>query len=79
VVPNFITEFIRGIEDSGKEKQVQILKSWTIDVDGSSNKSSSGVGLIITSPYGIMTKYAIHFGFEAINNIVEYEALPWQA
>jgi ribonuclease HI len=51
------------------------LEPWFIDVDGSSNKCSSGAGLVITAPNGLTTEYAIRFGFEASNNVAEYEAL----
>ncbi|KAK3007940.1 hypothetical protein RJ639_015023 [Escallonia herrerae] len=44
-------------------------------VDGSSAIGSSGAGIILISLEGFMVEYALHFGFQASNNEVEYEAL----
>ena len=44
-------------------------------MDGSSNMSGTGVGLILVNPEGIITEHALHFEFSAINNGAEYEAL----
>ena len=44
-------------------------------VDGSSNFTGSGVGLIFSNSKGIVAKYALHFEFPVINNEVECEAL----
>ena len=44
-------------------------------MDGSSNISGTGVGLILINPEGIIAEYALRFEFPAINNGAEYEAL----
>ena len=44
-------------------------------VDGSSNESGSGVGLILIDPEGDVMEYALCFKFLATNNKAEYEAL----
>lgn len=48
---------------------------WILHVDGASNSQGSGAGLILASPEGVVTEYALHFLFPATNNQVEYEAL----
>ena len=37
--------------------------------------SGAGAGLVLINPDGIITEYALHFEFPAINNGAEYEAL----
>ena len=37
--------------------------------------SGAGAGLILVSPEGVITEYALHFEFPAMNNGAEYEAL----
>ena len=37
--------------------------------------SGAGAGLILVSPEGVITEYALCFEFFAINNEAEYEAL----
>ena len=44
-------------------------------MDGSSNMSGTGAGLILISPGGIIAEYALHFEFLATNNGAKYEAL----
>ncbi|XP_077239801.1 uncharacterized protein LOC143880710 [Tasmannia lanceolata] len=48
---------------------------WEVYVDGSSNKSGSGAGLVLTGPEDFVLNYALRFGFRASNNEAEYEAL----
>ncbi|XP_073105175.1 uncharacterized protein [Elaeis guineensis] len=50
-------------------------KLWTLHIDGSSNATGLGAGLILTSPKGDVAGYALRFEFLTINNEVEYEAL----
>ena len=52
-------------------------KQWTLYVDGASNDIRSRTGMMLISPKGNKIHYAIHFGFKASNNEVEYEALMW--
>ena len=44
-------------------------------MDGSSNESRSGAGLILISPEGHRIHFALRFDFHASNNEAEYEAL----
>ncbi|XP_077215904.1 uncharacterized protein LOC143850547 [Tasmannia lanceolata] len=48
---------------------------WEVYVDGSSNRSGSGAGLVLTGPDDFILNYAVRFGFRASNNEAEYEAL----
>ncbi|XP_077228418.1 uncharacterized protein LOC143861380 [Tasmannia lanceolata] len=48
---------------------------WEVHVDGSSNKSGCGAGLVLTGPDDFTADYALSFGFRASNNEAEYEAL----
>ncbi|KAK1257983.1 hypothetical protein QJS04_geneDACA012730 [Acorus gramineus] len=51
------------------------LVSWTLHVDGASNRKGSGAGLILRSEDGFLFEHAIKLGFKASNNKAEYEAL----
>ncbi|GAV69862.1 RVT_3 domain-containing protein [Cephalotus follicularis] len=48
---------------------------WKLSVDGFSCITSSGAGLVLTSPDGWTLEYALRFGFKATNNEAEWEAL----
>ena len=49
--------------------------SWKMYVNGMANQKESGVGLVVTSPKGIIIDKSLRLGFSAINNEAEYEAL----
>ena len=51
------------------------LPIWRLSVDGAANAQGRGAWLILTSPDGIDTEYALRFGFQASNNEAEYEAV----
>ena len=44
-------------------------------VNGMANQKESGVGLVVTSPKGIIIDKSLRLGFSATNNEAEYEAL----
>ncbi|XP_077242417.1 uncharacterized protein LOC143882923 [Tasmannia lanceolata] len=48
---------------------------WEVYVDGSSNKSGSGAGLVLTGPDDFVLNYAVRFGFRASNNEAEVRGL----
>ena len=50
-------------------------KQWTLYVDGASNEKGLGAGMMLKSPEGHKIHYALCFGFQALNNEAEYEAL----
>ncbi|XP_027338376.1 uncharacterized protein LOC113852348 [Abrus precatorius] len=52
-----------------------ISDMWNLHVDGSSNQSGSGAGVILEGPNAFAIEQSIRFGFKASNNQAEYEAL----
>ncbi|RDY02803.1 Retrovirus-related Pol polyprotein from transposon 17.6, partial [Mucuna pruriens] len=48
---------------------------WYLSVDGSTNQSGSGAGVILEGPEGVLIEQSLHFDFRASNNQAEYEAL----
>ncbi|XP_057760005.1 uncharacterized protein LOC130980330 [Arachis stenosperma] len=48
---------------------------WKLHVDGASNQTSGGGGIILESPTGIVYEQSIKFEFLVSNNQAEYEAL----
>ena len=50
-------------------------EQWTLYVDDASNDNGSRASMMLISPKGHKILCAIHFGFKASNNEVEYETL----
>ncbi|XP_015935342.1 uncharacterized protein LOC107461378 [Arachis duranensis] len=48
---------------------------WRLHVDGPSNQTSGGTGIILESPFGVIYEQSIKFEFPISNNQAEYEAL----
>ncbi|RDY10101.1 Retrovirus-related Pol polyprotein from transposon 17.6, partial [Mucuna pruriens] len=48
---------------------------WYLSMDGSSNQTGSGAGVILEGPNGVLVEQSLHFDFNASNNQAEYEAL----
>ncbi|XP_072076618.1 uncharacterized protein [Arachis hypogaea] len=48
---------------------------WKLHVDGASNQTSGGAGIILESPAGFIYEQSIKFNFPVSNNQAEYEAL----
>ncbi|XP_028057560.1 uncharacterized protein LOC114261493 [Camellia sinensis] len=48
---------------------------WKLFVDGASNRHGAGLGIVLTSPDGLIIEQAITLSFLASNNEAEYEAL----
>ncbi|XP_057723596.1 uncharacterized protein LOC130939511 [Arachis stenosperma] len=48
---------------------------WKLHVDGASNQTSGGTGIILESPAGVVYEQLIRFEFPVSNNQAEYEAL----
>ncbi|XP_016172808.1 uncharacterized protein LOC107615223 [Arachis ipaensis] len=63
---NFITEMTPG--NSSPE-------SWKLHVDGSSNVTSGGAGVILESQNGVVMEQSVRYEFPVSNNQAEYEAL----
>ena len=51
------------------------LPSWEVYTDGATNQKGSSVGIVLISPEKITVEKSLRFGFLAIDNEVEYEAL----
>ena len=51
------------------------LPTWKLYVDGLSNESGSGAGLILINPEEHRVHCALRFDFKASNNKAEYEVL----
>lgn len=49
-------------------------KTWRVYFDGAANKKGCGIGVLLVSPEEAFTPLAVKLGFEATNNIAEYEA-----
>ncbi|KAL0446110.1 UNVERIFIED_CONTAM: Retrovirus-related Pol polyprotein from transposon gypsy [Sesamum latifolium] len=68
VLADFVVEFAR--------EQVQETKGgWLLHVDGSSNASNGGAGILLQGPDGIEIEVAARLSFAATNYEAEYEAL----
>jgi len=48
---------------------------WTLYVDGSSNKTACGAGVVLEGSDDLFLEQALHFGLRATNNKAKYEAL----
>ncbi|XP_057760018.1 uncharacterized protein LOC130980342 [Arachis stenosperma] len=48
---------------------------WKLHVDGASNQTSKGAGVILESPAGVVYEQSVRFKFPVSNNQAEYEAL----
>ena len=66
---------LKSRPNSPKEEADPSDRFWALYVDGSSNMSGAGAGLILVSPEGIIAEYALYFEFSVTNNGAEYEAL----
>ncbi|KAK3025696.1 hypothetical protein RJ639_041701 [Escallonia herrerae] len=73
-LPIEVEESPLGVEKPLLPDQIGLF-TWMLYVDGSSNTSESGAGLILNGPDGLTIEYALRFDFQASNNEAEYEAL----
>ncbi|XP_057756348.1 uncharacterized protein LOC130975594 [Arachis stenosperma] len=48
---------------------------WKLHVDGASNQTFGGAGIILESPIGVVYEQSVRFEFPVSNNQAEYEAL----
>ncbi|XP_022869246.1 uncharacterized protein LOC111388701 [Olea europaea var. sylvestris] len=73
---DFIAELTPRPRGPGDNSDNRISDTWNIFVDGASNSSSFGAGVIITSPDKLVDiQCALRFEFEATNNEAEHEAI----
>ncbi|KAL2253185.1 UNVERIFIED_CONTAM: Gag-Pol polyprotein [Sesamum indicum] len=66
ILADFVIETSGAPEDPG---------TWMLHVDGSSNASNRGAGILIEGPGGIEIEVAVRLSFSTTNNEAEYEAL----
>ena len=72
VMADFMVEYSqKPAQDNEPHKE----EWWTLQVDGASRSSGSGVGLLLLSPTGEKLEQAIRLGFPVSNNEAEYEAI----
>lgn len=62
------------VELTPREEEVS-SRTWKIHVDGSASKNGCGAEVVIRDLENIKIEHAIHFLFQATNNVAEYEAL----
>ncbi|KAL0431954.1 UNVERIFIED_CONTAM: Ribonuclease HI [Sesamum radiatum] len=66
---------VREQEKSQNSVYYDEKKGWLLHVDGSSNASNGGAGVLLQAPDGVEVKVAARLSFLATNNEAEYEAL----
>ena len=71
-----MADFIAKFSPShGELDEVEEVKRWIVNVDGSSTLYVGGIGVILKSPEGEKLKYAARLQYQTTNNEAEYEAL----
>lgn len=58
-----------------KQNENQENQTWTLFIDGSSMRDSSGVGIVLKSPEGTVIEQTVQLEFTTSNNESEYEVL----
>ena len=83
---DLVAEFVESPIGEDREEQgmngksvglifLQGRLSWKMYVNGMANQKESGVGLVVTSPKGIIIDKSLRLGFSTTNNEAESEAL----
>ena len=70
MLADFLTELPTTGPKVGSSDRV-----WKLNVDGSSSKQGSGVGISLVTPTGEVIEQSFRLGFPASNNEAEYKAL----
>lgn len=69
VLADFIAEFsYQRANNPNREEMGTLEPQWKLYVDGSSNEHRAGARVILISPKGHRTHYALRLGFKASNN-----------
>ncbi len=72
----FLVECTIPNEDPAELSKIKTTEwLWILHVDESSNLGGSRVGLILTSPDGVIIEYALRFKFSTLNKKAKYEVL----
>ena len=72
VLVDFIVKFS---PNQGELDDMEEVKRWVVNVDGSSTLYAGGIGVILKSPEGEKLKYAACLQYQTTNNEAEFEAL----
>ena len=72
VLADFIAEFS---PNQSELDEVDKVRKWVINVDGSSTLYAGGIRVILKSPEGDKLKYAARLQYQTTNNEAEYDAL----
>ena len=72
VLVDFIAKFS---PNQGELDDMEEVKRWVVNVDGSSTLYAGGIGVILKSPEGEKLKYAACLQYQTTNNEAEFEAL----
>ena len=71
VLVDFIAKFS---PNQGELDDMEEVKRWVVNVDGSSTLYAGGIGVILKSPEGEKLKYAACLQYQTTNNEAEFEA-----
>ena len=72
VLVDFIAKFS---PNQGELDDMEEVKRWVVNVDGSSTLYAGGIGVILKSPEGEKLKYAACLQYQTTNTEAEFEAL----
>jgi len=61
-------DFVAELSPGSARQEEEASFKWVISVDGSSNQSGSGAGVILEGPNGLLIEQALRFAFKASNN-----------
>ncbi|KAL2249877.1 UNVERIFIED_CONTAM: Retrovirus-related Pol polyprotein from transposon [Sesamum indicum] len=72
-----LADFVMALSSDPKSPQIaeEQISKWMLHVDGSSNASNGGAGILIQGPKGVEIEVATRLSFLVTNNEAEYEAL----
>ncbi|XP_025692767.1 uncharacterized protein [Arachis hypogaea] len=66
-----LADFVSEMTNDTQNTEV----TWSIHVDGASNKEGSGAGILLKEGHKVVAEQSLQFFFNASNNQAEYEAL----
>jgi ribonuclease HI len=72
---DFLVEIRPSVEVMTVGLEATAEAPWMLHADGSSTSMGAGVGISLRDPKGLELDYSIKLGFDATNNVAEYEAL----
>jgi len=70
-----LADFISKLQGLAENAPGKEQETWTLYVDGASNKKGCGAGMVLENLNGVRLEQSLCFAFKASNNQVEYEAL----